>query len=116
MHSHPRFAAVFATARITAFKPGQSPPPVTTPIRFLIWSLYRLRGQPGSAVFTNKCEAFIDRVYAMRDCEVDLAGEFIAFLKHRPASPFNKSSPHFADQNQRRIVKFADLEELPCER
>src|SRR5437762_1689796 len=28
----PRRIAAFATARITAFRPGQSPPPVTTPI------------------------------------------------------------------------------------
>src|SRR5215470_15046000 len=35
-HSQPRLAEVFATARMTAFKPGQSPPPVTTPIRLLM--------------------------------------------------------------------------------
>src|SRR5215469_5027432 len=116
MHSHPRFADAFATARITAFSPGQSPPPVTTPIRFLIWSLYRLRGQPGCAVFADQREAFIDRVYAMRDGEINLAGKFIAFLKHRLPSPFNESGPHFADEDQRCVVKLADLEELPCQR
>src|SRR6516162_9456738 len=99
MHSHSRLAEAFASARITAFKPGQSPPPVTTPIRFLIWSLYRLRGQPGCAIFADQRQAFIDRVYAMRDGEVDFAGEFIAFLKHGLSPPLNKSGPHFADQN-----------------
>src|SRR5262245_13334449 len=110
MHSHPRFAEAFATARITAFNPGQSPPPVTTPIRLAIRSFYCLCGQPSSAVFTDQRQAFIDRVYAMRYGEIDLAGKFVAFLKHRLPSPFNKSSPHFADQNQWRVVKFADLE------
>ena len=33
MVSQPRLAAALATARITAFSPGQSPPPVTMPIR-----------------------------------------------------------------------------------
>src|SRR5262249_39776854 len=107
MHSHPRFAAVFATARITAFKPGQSPPPVSTPIRLLMWLLYRLRGQPGGAVFADQREAFIYRVYAMRYGEVDLAGKFVAFLKHRLSSPINKPGPHFADEDERRVVKFA---------
>jgi hypothetical protein len=32
MVSQPRLVAVLATARVTAFKPGQSPPPVTMPI------------------------------------------------------------------------------------
>src|SRR5688572_5969982 len=32
MACQPRRIAAFATARMTAFKPGQSPPPVTTPI------------------------------------------------------------------------------------
>src|SRR5947208_16768438 len=36
MHSQPRLAEAFATARMTAFKPGQSPPPMTTPIRLLM--------------------------------------------------------------------------------
>src|SRR5262245_39262582 len=31
-HSQPRVRAAFAVARMTAFSPGQSPPPVTTPI------------------------------------------------------------------------------------
>src|SRR5215831_18633386 len=100
MHSQPRLAEVFATARITAFKPGQSPPPVTTPIRFLIWSLYRLRREPGCAVIADQREAFLDRVYAMRDGEVDFAGQFIAFLKHRLPAPFNESGPHFADEDK----------------
>ena len=34
--SQPRWAAALATARITALSPGQSPPPVTTPIRWLM--------------------------------------------------------------------------------
>src|SRR4051794_16441626 len=34
--SHPRMAAALAAARITAFRPGQSPPPVTMPIFFFI--------------------------------------------------------------------------------
>src|SRR5262249_29744361 len=97
MHSQPRFAAVFATARITAFKPGQSPPPVTTPIRLLMRSFYCLCGQPGGAVLADQCEAFIYRVYAMWYCEINLAGKFVVFLKHRLPSPLNKSSPHFAD-------------------
>src|SRR5262249_35844868 len=108
-------AEAFATARITAFNPGQSPPPVTTPIRLLIWSFYCLCGQPGVAVLADQCEAFIDRVYAMRDGEIDLACEFIVFLKHRPAPPLNQFGPHFTDEDQWRVVKFADLEELPCE-
>src|SRR5262249_636832 len=116
MHSHPRFAEAFAAARITAFKPGQSPSPVTTPIRLLMWSFYCLCGQPGSAIFTAKRDAFMHRVYAMRDFEIDLAGEFVVFLEHRAASPFDEFGPHFPYENQRRVIKFADLEELPCQR
>src|SRR5262245_52855861 len=116
MHSHPWFAEVFATARITAFKPGQSPPPVTTPIRLLIRSFYRLCGQPGVAILANERDAFIHRVYAMRDFEIHFACEFVAFLEHRAASPFNEFGPHFPDQDQRRVIKLADLKELPCER
>jgi hypothetical protein len=37
--SQPRLAAALATARITAFRPGQSPPPVTIPMRSLMDSL-----------------------------------------------------------------------------
>src|SRR5512147_2209463 len=33
--SQPRLAAAFTTARITALRPGQSPPPVTMPIVLL---------------------------------------------------------------------------------
>src|SRR5262249_24696368 len=99
MHSQPRLAEAFATARITAFKPGQSPPPVTTPIRLLMSSLSDLRGHPGGAVFAEDRDAFINRVYAMRNCEVDLAGQFFAFLKHRSASPFDEPGPHFSHQN-----------------
>src|SRR5436190_11542145 len=36
MVSHPRWSADFATARMTALSPGQSPPPVTTPIFLLM--------------------------------------------------------------------------------
>src|SRR4029077_19019782 len=116
MHSQPRFAEAFATARITAFKPGQSPPPVTTPIRLLMWLLYCLCGQPSGAVFADERDAFIHRVYAMRNFEIDLAREFVAFLEHRAASPFNEVGPHSPYENQRRVIKFAHLEELPCER
>src|SRR5262245_44754318 len=115
MHSHPRFAAAFATARITAFKPGQSPPPVTTPIRLLIRSFYCLCSQPGVAVCADERDALIYRVYAMRNFEIDLACQFVAFLEHRAASPFNEFGPHFAYEDQRRVIKLADLEKLPCE-
>src|SRR4029450_2305482 len=115
MHSQSRFAEAFATARITAFKPGQSHPPVTTPIRSLIWS-FCLCAQPSVAIFADERDAFINRVYAMRNFEIDLAGEFITFLEHRAASPLNEFGPHFPHQNQRSVIKLADLEELPCER
>src|SRR3954451_4081494 len=36
MLSQPRWAAALATERITAFSPGQSPPPTTIPTRLLI--------------------------------------------------------------------------------
>src|SRR5215475_8735418 len=116
MHSHPWFAEVFATVRITAFKPGQSPPPVTTPIRLLIRSFYCLCGQPGGAVCADECDALIDRVYAMRNFEIDLACEFVAFLEHRTTSPFNEFGPHFPHQNQRCVIKLTHVEELPCKR
>src|SRR5215472_5993044 len=99
MHSQSRFAAALATARITAFKPGQSPPAVTTPIRVLMRSFYSLCGEPGSAVFADQRKALIDRVNAMRDSEIDVAGEFVVFSKHRVPSPFNKLGPHFTDQD-----------------
>src|SRR5512132_1044451 len=116
MQSQPRLAEAFATARITAFKPGQSPPPVTTPIRLLMWLLYCLCGQPGVAVFADERDTFIHRVYAMRNFKIDLAGEFIAFAQHRAASPFDKLSPHFSYENEWRVVELANLEELPRER
>src|SRR5262245_28757624 len=116
MHSQPRFAEALAIARITAFKPGQSPPPVTMPIRLVMRSFYCLCGQPGRAVFTDEREALVNCVYAMRNSEIDITGQFIPFLKHRLPSPFNKSGPHFSDQDQWRVIKFANLEELPGER
>ena len=36
MVSQPRCAAALATERITALRPGQSPPPMTTPILLLM--------------------------------------------------------------------------------
>src|SRR5687768_8426702 len=39
--SQPRCAAAFATDRITAFNPGQSPPPVTMPILLLMKALLK---------------------------------------------------------------------------
>src|SRR5688572_7804186 len=42
--SHPRLWAAFATARITALRPGQSPPPVTMPIFLLIARLLESKG------------------------------------------------------------------------
>src|SRR6188508_458468 len=116
MHCQPRFAEAFATARITAFKPGQSPPPVTTPIRLHMWLLYCLFGQPGGAVFADERDAFIYRVYAMRNFKIDLAGEFVTLAEHRAAAPFDEFGPHFSHENERRVVKLADLEELPCQR
>ena len=113
--SQPRFAEVSATVRITAFKPGQSPLGATTPIRLLLWSFYCLCGQPGVAILANERDAFVHRVYAMRDFKIDLAGEFVAFLEHRAVSPFNEFGPHFSYENQGRVIKLADLEELPCE-
>src|SRR5215831_9636241 len=101
MHSHPRFAAALATARITAFKPGQSPPPVTTPIRLLMWSFCCLCGQPSVPIFADERDALINRVYAIRNFEIDLACEFVVFLEHRAASPFNEFRPHFPYENQR---------------
>src|SRR3954467_2227704 len=95
MHSQPRLAEAFATARITAFKPGQSPPPVTTPIRLLMWLLYCLCGQPGAAVFADECDAFIHRLYAMRNFKIDLACEFVVFPEHRAPSPITNSAHIF---------------------
>src|SRR5512132_939341 len=52
----------------------------------------------------------------MRNFKIDLAREFVVFVEHRAASPFNEFRPHFPYENQRRVIKLADLEELPCER
>jgi hypothetical protein len=87
----------------------------TTPIRLLMWSFYCLCGQPGVAILANERDAFVHRVYAMRDFKIDLACEFVAFLEHRAVSPFNEFGPHFSYENQGRVIKLADLEELPCE-
>src|SRR5438034_8754878 len=100
MHSQPRLAEAFATARMTAFRPGQSPPPVTTPIRLLMRLLDCLCCKPGSAIFADQRNALIHRVYTMRNGEIDLAGEFIAFSKHRSASPLDQFGPHFPDQDK----------------
>src|SRR6266513_6069343 len=91
MHSQPRLAEAFATARITAFKPGQSPPPVTTPIRLLMWLLYFLCAQPCLAVFADERDALIHRLYAMRNFKVDFACEFVVFLEHRAPSQSTNS-------------------------
>src|SRR5690349_17025590 len=113
MHSQPRLAAAFATARMTALSPGQSPPPVTTPIRLLMRLLFGLCRKPGRAVFTDQRKTLIDRIHAMRNGEIDVAGEFIAFLKHRTAPPFHQFRPHFADEDKWRVVQLPDLEQLP---
>ena len=75
-----------------------------------------LRVEPGVAVFTNDGNGFFDRVHAMRDGEVDVAGEFVAFAEHRAATPLDEFGPHFADEDERRVVQFADLQELPRQR
>src|SRR6266481_2431777 len=116
MHSQLRLAEAFATARMTAFRPGQSPPPVTTPIRLLMRLLYCLCGEPGDSIFPDQLHAFIHRVYTMRDGEIDFAGKFVAFLQHRATPPLNKFGPHFADENEWRVVQLPDLEQLPRER
>src|ERR1700756_4055974 len=114
IQSQPRLAEVFATARMTAFKPGQSPPPVTTPIRLLILLPLSLRGQPGRAVRPDERDAFVNCVDAMRNGKIDLAGEFVTFLEHRATTPFNELDPHFPYENQRCVIELADLEKLPC--
>ena len=75
-----------------------------------------VRLEPGFTIFADERDALIHRVYAMRNFEIDLAREFVAFLEHRAASPFNEFGPHLPYENERRVIKFADLEELPCER
>src|SRR6476661_1192516 len=116
MHCQPRFAEAFATARITAFKPGQSPPPVIRRFACSCGYFISLCGQPSIAVFTNDCNGFFNFVYAMRDGEIDVAGKFVVFAEHRAATPFDEFGPHFSHQNERRVVKLADLEELPGQR
>src|SRR2546423_14233678 len=49
-----------------------------------------LRGEPCCAVLADQRDRFIDRVYAMRDGEIDLAGEFNAFAEHRAATPIEE--------------------------
>jgi len=56
-----------------------------------------LRGEPRGAVFADQRDRFIDCVYAMRNREIDLAGELIAFAKHRAATPIDEFGPHFPD-------------------
>jgi hypothetical protein len=75
-----------------------------------------LRGEPRSAVFTDQRDAFINRIYAMRNGEIDLAGQFVIFAEHRPATPFDEFGPHFSHEDERRVVKLADLQELPRKR
>src|SRR3954453_9596866 len=104
MHSQPRLAEAFATARITAFKPGQSPPPVTTPIRLLMWLLYCLCGQPGLAVFADERVAFIHRLFAIRNFKIDLPCELVVLLEDRASSPINYFDSHFSYENQRRVI------------
>src|SRR4030095_10500272 len=116
MHSQPRFAEAFATARITAFKPGQSPPPVTTPIRLLMSLFYCLGRQPGVAVRADERDAFIHRVYAIRNFEIDLACELVALLKARTPPPYNQVWPNLPYENQRGVIKLADLKEFPRNR
>src|SRR5688572_29743917 len=52
----------------------------------------------------------------MGDLEIDLAGELASFNQHRVARPFDEVRPHFADENERRVVKVPHLEKLPDER
>src|ERR1044072_256106 len=52
----------------------------------------------------------------MRDGEVDFAGQLAAFTEHRAATPIDQLVPHFADEDEGRVVEFANLEELPDER
>src|SRR5436190_22754566 len=109
MHSQPRLAEAFATARITAFKPGQSPPPVTTPIRLLLGLLYCLCGQPGAAVFADERDAFIHRLCAMRNFKIDLACEFGVFVEHRAARPPNSLGTPFSFDDHSGLVSVAGL-------
>ena len=55
----PRLAAALATARITAFSPGQSPPPVTMPMRSLIIFLVVglvFQSSPHDSRVEDRCE------------------------------------------------------------
>ncbi len=58
----------------------------------------------------NQRDRFVDCIDAMGDREINVAGEFAAFDEHRAATPFDEISPHFTDQDKRRVVKLADLE------
>ena len=49
------------------------------------------------AVFADQRDRFIDRIYAMRDGEIDLAGEFIVLAEHRAPTQIDEFSPHFSD-------------------
>src|SRR4030095_8304112 len=51
----------------------------------------------------------------MWNFKIDLAGELVVFLEHRTPPPFHEFGPHFSHEDERRVVKLADLEELPCE-
>src|SRR3954454_25293245 len=74
-----------------------------------------LIGEPRFAILSDKYDRFLDRVYAVRDAEIDFARQLVAFLQHRAASPFHQISPHFSDENKRGVMKLAHLEELPHE-
>ena len=52
----------------------------------------------------------------MRNGKIDFTRKLIALDEHRTAAPFNKFGPHFADENERCVIKFTDLQELPGER
>src|SRR4029077_4304732 len=82
----------------------------------MAWLLCRLRGEPAGAVFADQRDAFVDCVHAMWNGEIDLAGEFITFAEHRAATPVDELGPHFPDNNERGVVKFPYLEQLPRER
>lgn len=73
----------------------------------------RLTSQPRIAISPNERDRFLDRVYAVRDGEIDFARELVSFLQHRTAAPFEEIGPHFPDEDERRVVMLAHLEELP---
>ena len=74
-----------------------------------------LSRQPRPAIFPDQCDSFFDRIDAMRDCEIDFAGQFASFMKHETATPFDKLGPHFTDEDQRGVIEFANLKELSHE-